>query len=149
MITLSPTQAPHPKKKDTNMTDHKTFGELTDEEAAAIFLAHRRGEAIETLNAYNEWVKVSRPCWVYESVYRIKPEPPPHKHSIDWSHVAPQFKWMAEDEDGSAWIYDAPPSLDAEEWWREGDVVARVDDLFASYRPGTCDWKDSLVERDG
>ena len=34
-------------------------------------------------------------------------------------------------------------------WWdsEEEDWTGENADLFTSYTPGTCDWKDSLVER--
>lgn len=70
------------------------------------------------------------------------------KDEIDWSHVAPEFEWMARDKSGHCRVYSSKPEvLDdypncwLSVYWR-GDVKA-----FASYKRGTCDWRNSLVRR--
>lgn len=78
----------------------------------------------------------------------------PQPDEIDWSHVAPEFKWMArDDKDQSAFLFTEEPFLDGGVWESRGfwhclgsDAPAAA---FASYKPGTCDWKDSLVKRPG
>ena len=69
--------------------------------------------------------------------------------SIDWTHVAPQYKWMARDHSGLAFLFSEKPNL-SHSFWKLGifDDVPLAKVLgFASYRRGTCDWRDSLVQR--
>lgn len=68
------------------------------------------------------------------------------KDEIDWSHVAPDFKRMARDEDGDAWFYVDDPFLEGECWWCARGNTASAN-AFASYKRGTCDWRESLVRR--
>ena len=70
------------------------------------------------------------------------------KPSIDWDHVAPKYKYLSEDSDGIAFLYDGEPyvATDASAWYAQSDEVLEADG-FASYTKGTCDWKDSLIKR--
>lgn len=76
--------------------------------------------------------------------------PAPAKPSIDWKAVAPQYKYLARDKNGRAYLYKDAPFTGAITW-----LPSRTDptfnisltDAFVSYLPGDCDWKDSLVER--
>jgi len=69
------------------------------------------------------------------------------KPSIDWSHVSPEYKWLARDEDGLSYLYIEKPECGKSMWM----VMVTKDCIeikgFKSYKAGTCDWKDSLVER--
>lgn len=68
------------------------------------------------------------------------------KPSIDWEHVRKAFKFLAQDIDGNAFLYWEKPVLRETGWQTtQGDCAEAQQ--FASYVPGTCDWKDSLVER--
>ena len=82
------------------------------------------------------------------TTYRVKPQPPT-KPSIDWSHVAPEYKWLARDADGLAFVFSDMPWAEFNAWvWDGGECEAVcVSGFLSSYTPGTCDWKDSLVER--
>lgn len=68
------------------------------------------------------------------------------KPSINWDHVAPEFVVMAADSDGAPWLYEDEPKAGNFEWFGCRGVEANV---FASFVPGTCDWRDSLVIRPG
>ncbi len=69
------------------------------------------------------------------------------KPSIDWSHVALEFNWLALNERGKAFIYETRPERHNFGWSNSvGWCSARG---FASLTPGSCDWKDSLVMRPG
>ena len=67
------------------------------------------------------------------------------KPSIDWNHVSEDFKYLAMDADGECYIYSDKPSRGERQWVRSLRIT--VADHFASFTPGTCDWRDSLVER--
>ena len=70
------------------------------------------------------------------------------KPSIDWDHVAPKYKYLSEDSDGIAFLYDEEPYVasDASAWRVQSNEVVEADG-FASYTKGTCNWKDSLIKR--
>ncbi len=69
------------------------------------------------------------------------------KPSIDWSHVKGEYKWLSVDKDGCAYVYtDEPERSGSDCWYSHNGGLNKVNGL-ASYTPGTCDWKESLVER--
>lgn len=69
-----------------------------------------------------------------------------NKPSIDWSHVKPEFKYMATDSDGISYFYTDKPALCNEYWYDNGSTHCEAS-AHSSYKAGTCDWKDSLVKR--
>lgn len=75
--------------------------------------------------------------------YRVK-EVPLTKPSINWDHVHPDFKWMATDKCGETYLFVSEPTIDISLWDGPQWVCASN---WTSFVPGTCDWKDSLVER--
>lgn len=68
------------------------------------------------------------------------------KPSINWEHVRGEYKFLAEDANGNVWLYSEEPVISEDRW-----VVTRLfcasAHSYASYTPGTCNWKDSLVAR--
>lgn len=115
----------------------KPFEELDRETKIALFAAWVDGVQIE-----NNHGAVTHPLWKHGMTYRVAATKP----SIDWSHVAPQFKWIATNCDGYTWLYDDQPEILVKMWRYNGSHCIEVD-AFASFVPGTCDWKDSLVQR--
>lgn len=76
------------------------------------------------------------------------PAAEPTKPSIDWSHVHPDYNWLARDADGRSFIYgDKPDSDDVALQWRAISSFQERVIAFASLQPGNCDWRDSLVQR--
>lgn len=69
------------------------------------------------------------------------------KPSIDWSHVKAEYKWLSDDESGSAFVFENMPFIDGRNYWQPSDGACFKVDGLASYVRGTCDWKDSLVKR--
>jgi hypothetical protein len=68
------------------------------------------------------------------------------KPSIDWEHVRSKFRWIAQDAEGGCWLYEERPDKINGEWvCSSGDCTSA--EGFVSLAPGTCDWKDSLIER--
>ena len=67
------------------------------------------------------------------------------KPSIDWSHVSENFQYLAMDEDGEFYLYTDKPTQASQQWVTNLTYTPATH--FASFVPGTCDWKDSLVER--
>jgi hypothetical protein len=113
----------------------KPFDKLDRETKIALFAAWVDGAQIE-----NNHGAVNYPAWNRGYTYRVATTKP----SIDWDHVAPQFKWMATDANGMTWLYEVAPTIWQTQW--QGGASKRPDP-FASFRAGTCDWRDSLVQR--
>ena len=67
------------------------------------------------------------------------------KPSIDWSHVSEDFQYLAMDSGGLHHLFAEKPEPIAVEWTTHALYIYA--EHFASFVPGTCDWKDSLVER--
>ena len=93
----------------------------------------------------------------YEQLYATQPTLFPYpveiakkaeKPSIDWNHVVPKYKYLAEDSEGNAFLYEEEPyvATDASAWYTQSDEIVEANG-FASYVKGTCDWKDSLIKR--
>jgi len=79
--------------------------------------------------------------------YRARPAPVLTKPSIDWSDVTEGWNWLAVDANGRARVSADKPEFGAFLWSCGSNFSnARA---FASYRPGTCDWRDSLICRPG
>ncbi len=76
-----------------------------------------------------------------------EPIPAPTKPSVDWSQIAEPFNWIARDEDGLAYAMTERPEAFTSSW--SGGDYRRIDDLIQSYRPGSCNWRDSLICRPG
>lgn len=90
------------------------------------------------------WVYIESPCFLDNSEYRIKPTKP----SIDWSHLHPDYVQIAVDEDGRGFAFTSGDLEQAYGVWRSGKEVGHVILAgFKSFKRGTCDWKDSLVQR--
>ena len=70
------------------------------------------------------------------------------KPTINWDHVAPKYKYFSEDSEGNAFLYEEEPyvATGASAWYAQSNEVVEANG-FASYTKGTCDWKDSLIER--
>lgn len=69
------------------------------------------------------------------------------KPSINWDHVHSKFKYLAQDADGSAWLYAEKPQINHSSHWSGVLGGHAKAESHATYDPGTCDWKDSLIER--
>lgn len=67
------------------------------------------------------------------------------KPSINWSHIREDFKYLAMDSDGRYHLYTDKP-LQGERQWTT-NLLCTPAIHFASFVPGTCNWKDSLVKR--
>lgn len=91
------------------------------------------------------WHVANSPDWYEQHEYRIHLTKP----SLNWSHVHPKYTHMAMDLDGRTWLYSMEPTSTPVEWvvLVSSDVGVVKADGFASFKAGTCDWKDSLVAR--
>ena len=67
------------------------------------------------------------------------------KPSIEWSHVSENFQYLAMDSGGLHHLFTEKPEPIAVEWTTHALYIYA--EHFASFTPGTCNWKDSLVKR--
>ena len=68
------------------------------------------------------------------------------KPSISWEHVRDEYRFLAQDSNGDVYLYLEKPVLGKTAWKAvRGDFAEAYS--HASFTPGTCDWKDSLVAR--
>lgn len=96
-----------------------------------------------------EWVTILLPIWYPQNTYRlVKSETKPceTKPSIDWSHVSKNMKYMATDSNGESYLFEGKPSQGSCTWGSHQGCSIKASN-FTSYKAGTCDWKNSLVER--
>ena len=68
------------------------------------------------------------------------------KPSIDWSHVSPEYNYLAQDSSGQGYLCGKKPHRMDYAWDMGPSPYIRAT-TFTSYEPGACDWKDSLVKR--
>ncbi|NTA27372.1 hypothetical protein [Allorhizobium ampelinum] len=102
------------------------------------------GKEVEIEYSKASWLRQPDPLWRWDSCeYRIRETP----DTIDWSHVDPSLKWMARDGSGAVYLYDEKPITGSSVFVARGKESCRINGIFSSYRRGTVDWKDSLVER--
>lgn len=114
--------------------------------------AYCRGEPIE-MKFTNQvaccYTRITDPDWTWSKLnYRVVRTKP----SINWDHVSPQYVALARDSGGDVWLYTKTPTrCSGTTFWAvdEGGIGWLVKNTFASFTPGTCDWKDSLVIRPG
>lgn len=86
-----------------------------------------------------------QPIWDWlRMTYRIKPAEP---DSIEWSHVAPNFKFMAREADGKTFLYSERPHCENRLCWTVKDGHIAYAAPFVSYRDNGTPWRDSLVVR--
>lgn len=68
------------------------------------------------------------------------------KPSINWSHVRSEYQYLAQDANGTAWLYWEEPEMGNNHWYTAQGICTKAES-HASYDPGLCAWKDSLVKR--
>ena len=132
----------------TDLTKITTPFALLDDETREALKAHGGPYEYWSFNAAR-WESTLHPYWSRGTIYRAAPAT---KDTINWDHVADKFICMARDANGSAYVYTAKPKTARYNvvWICDGDdsFPAGVH-AVASYKRGTCAWKDSLVFRPG
>lgn len=94
-----------------------------------------------------DW-RAGDPCWSPELCYRALPKPEELVlPSIDWSQVAPKWKWLAQDKDEGLWLYTEMPKTGAGGWSNVSGDCADVSGVLAALVTGKGDWKKLIVQR--
>lgn len=90
-----------------------------------------------------EWTGLEGPSFYEEYAYRQAPQPVTYPR-IPWEHVDEKWQFWARDKSGLSYFFVSTPEIKGSEWLNSGDIkslgVLKLD-------PGTCDWRDSLMER--
>ena len=68
------------------------------------------------------------------------------KPTVNWDHVHSRYNYLAQDKEGTCWVYENIP-IPREVEWVSGRGDCTSADCLQSLVPGTCSWEDSLVER--
>lgn len=123
----------------------KTFGELTREEKLDLITYWIDGGEVEVQMDNGKWVLAINQTWYEGNKYRKALTKP----SIDWNCIHPKWKYMARDANGDMYLYESMPKKSGTNLWWDTveEIMLLEDDLFTFISKGTCDWKDSLVER--
>lgn len=126
----------------TDLTKLTTpFGLLDPETQEAL----RKWEhGVEAYGHFGWGIFGGKGSWDTSRTYRARPDPIV-PDSINWDHVAPEWKWMARDKTDEVWFFDEKPESDYAYWCAKDGMLVCAG--FASYRRGTVAWQDSLVER--
>lgn len=117
-------------------------------EKIKIMQAHEDGQRIESKSCYiTFWEEDRNPTWNWHNVeYRIAP-PTPDK--IDWRAIAPEYGWVARQQDNHAFLFKSKPELYGWGWGIDSNdptcVIPAIG--FASYRNNGLPWRESLIER--
>lgn len=124
--------------------------DMPEDEALKIFRAWLRGQELEAVY----WVgrgwqqrRHTQGALSYSIAYRTAPitlVP----DTIDVSHVHQDFRWMARDKDGSAFIFEEKPHVCNIVFWNDDKGTSKPTTPFASYTRGTVPWDESLVDLD-
>ena len=99
------------------------------------------------------WVKPARyTSLTAHSVTFRKKSTPLTKPEIPWDAIKDEYKWAARDSSGKVWIYTSIPEVSPSfgSWdtpLGRGPQIADFISRSLKVDPGTCDWKDSLVQR--
>lgn len=133
--------------------------DITTKQMIEVMQAFLEGQEIEYQEFNNKepiWKKADTPVWDwFTKNYRIKPKTKP---SINWDHINEKWKYLARDENGLTYIFTDEPvqtkSRGVGIWTVNQDLnpnttYANICNIFASYSPGDCNWKESLIIRPG
>lgn len=125
------------------MTDlPPVFKDLPRADQIALFESILDGVRVELFSPLTEmWVEKESSGFNDNFHYRIASTKP----SIDWSHVSDEYKWLSTGENGNSYLTTFKPRT-LESIWIGGRSYIKATG-FASFKPGACDWRDSLVGR--
>lgn len=122
---------------------------MNTEEKIEVMQAYLDGKEIEFSSDYPNpryWARVDKPRWNWIGCsYRVKPSPKP---SINWDHLHPDFKWLAVDRSGYAYLYTNKPRQDKlAVSWVDGGRFSEASAFLSLSVPEGVNWEESLVER--
>ena len=109
------------------------------------------GYEVEGLTPCGDWQAVTSIDFdipfldfIFMGEFRVRPTKP----SINWSHVHPDFRYLARVENGLAYLFkDNPHMCEDYRVWHSSSGGCEDASIFSTLKPGNCDWTESLVER--
>ena len=121
---------------------YKKFGDMArEEQAELVYQVIIERKTISFSNNGEVWREIAFPAWDSQHYYRVSPTKP----NIEWGHVHPDLNWLARDESGAAYLYDVEPVKGKYTFAPKPKMMDALP--FASYKPGDCNWSESLVRR--
>jgi len=118
------------------------FKDLPEEQQRELVWQHHMEAPIEYfVGEHTSWFTKFGGKLNPSTTYRLALTSP----SADWSHVHPDYNWLARDQDDEGYFHEREPDQ-LSCGWSAGPTYSPAA-VFTSYNPGTCDWKDSLVQR--
>ncbi|PVX86452.1 hypothetical protein [Paraburkholderia unamae] len=129
----------------------KPFGQVALWNRCLVFALWQQGHPIEwrsVLSTSDDWRR-DVPIWHSHVIYRVCPKPEDLAlPSIDWTHVSPRLKWLAQDATGALMLFEKMPSPHEGGSWGTAEFGwSTYADNFASARRGNGDWRKLLVQR--
>lgn len=139
-----------PHLNTVNATLDRPFGEVPLKFQCLAFALSQQGYPVMYWHGEEHgWRATPTPLWGPKMRYRIAAKPeeimPP---SIDWSHVAPEYRWLAQCENGSAYLSEGEPRIHHAAgvgWVFPGPCAFAA--YFASFKLGKGDWTKLIVQR--
>jgi hypothetical protein len=124
----------------------KPFGLLSPKTQKRL-IAHRLAGGTLHLLGQGGWRDIDKDAHIHSYItYRAKPDPEPTKPDAPWEFLPKWATCIAADKSGRMVCYELRPEMGVVCWRRPGGRYLEITDL-QGVTPGTCDWRESLVER--
>lgn len=133
---------------DLSNPDRLTFKDMSDEVAAAIFIAWRNGDVMEWWTDLSEkWLDFEYdPEWYRYGIYRVRPVPL-RPMLIPWAVIDPKWTQAARDRDRAVYLYAGGAAINESMGFWTGDNSLYITGLLRGMDPGTVNWRDSKQTR--
>lgn len=129
--------------------EYVKFGKLDHCDKMNLFAAWLNGVEIESSKSSLNWGYDQIPYWSNTFYYRTKPVKLT-KPTVNWNPIHIDYNWIATDKNNKTYLYVKEPRRhDTSFNYSHNENFPMYAGGLASYRPGTCNWEDSLSCRPG
>lgn len=132
-----------------NNEDKVPFQDMTEDQQNGLFQLLVKQKPLQIFDGVC-WIERSIPRssllqFRLDNILRQKPTYP----SVDWTPIHKDYQWLAKYSNGNGLFFTTEPSMDhsIERWVYFGGGKDCRADLLSSYKPGSCNWRESLVRR--
>ena len=133
---------------DKMLEENTTPWGLLSVEMMEAFSSNRFGD-LEYYAGSGDWKEVT--FWSrFDDKITVRKKPTPlTKPDIPWEFIKEEYKWAARSAEGLVFAYTQKPDMYSHCCWTSVGIsdCRLIDTELWDFDPGTCDWKDSLVER--